>query len=119
MADKKMTKREMFTNILVLLNAAEADESLIAGIEHEIELLDKRSASKSPNAKKVAEQNANLAKVREVLAAADEGLRATEIANATDFTVQRVTALVRKMVESGEVTRTEDKKVATFTLNSN
>lgn len=116
MGEKKMTKKEMWATILVFLNAAEADAEIISGVEHEIALLDKRAGSKSVNAKHTAEQREAMDTVTSVLANANEGVRATAIAEATGFSVQRVTALVKKMVDSGEVVRAEVKKVAFFSL---
>ena len=114
MADKH-TKRDLFTNLLVFATAAEADAWVIEGIEHEIELLDKRASQKS-NPKREAEQRAMMLTVADAIDAAGEPVRATAIAEATDFSVQRVSALLRKMVLAGEVVRHEDKKVVTFTL---
>lgn len=117
MADKKMTKKEMWSLILVFLNAAEADETLIAGVEHEIELLDRKGSKKSVNATKVAEQNAAIALIADVLADATEPMKATPIGDAAGgMGVQRASAMLKKMVEAGTVVRTEDKGVAYFTL---
>ena len=119
---KKMTKREMFTTILGVLSALDVDESnidlaetLIAGVKHEIELLDKKSGSGKVNPKRAAEQVAAKAEIRQVMASG-EPMRATAIAAATpsDMSVQRVTALLRQMVADGIVTREQDKKVVTF-----
>lgn len=114
MADKH-TKRELFQTLLVLATASEADEWVVAGIQHELELLDKRSQSKGANPKRVAEQRRDMDAVSAVLS--DEPMRATAIANEVGFSVQKVTALLRKMVAANEAIRHEDKKVTTFTSN--
>jgi predicted transcriptional regulator len=116
MADTKHTKRELFETLLVFTTAAEAEDWVTSGIKHELELLNKRSANKKPNPKVAAEQRGYMDSIVTALEDADEPLRASAIATATGFSVQRVTALVKKMVDSGEVIRTENKKVATFSL---
>lgn len=116
MVEKKVTKREHLSNILVFLVAAEASPDTIAFVEHEIELLDRKRSSKAPDAKKVAEQNAIKDSIVSVLGNASEPMKATPIAEALDLTVQRVSALLRQMVADGTVVRTEEKKVATFSL---
>lgn len=124
MAEKKMTKREMFTTLIGIVGSlkpsddAEADlaVALIEGLKHEVALLDKRRATSKGDAKKKAEQTATKSAILSVLAEADEPMRATAIAEAVGVSVQKVTALVRQMVEAGEVVREQDKKVVTFAL---
>lgn len=114
---KKMTKREMFETILVILAAVEADKELSDGIQHELDLLAKRAASKGGNAKKEAEQNKVMADIAAVLDGADEPMRAGDIAKSLDVGIQKVTAMLKKMVDAGTVTRTEEKKVAFFSID--
>jgi len=115
MSDKH-TKRELFETLLVFASAAEADAWVIEGLEHELDLLDRKRATKGVDAKKAAEQAAATAVIRDTLAGATEPMRAGEVAKVTDLSVQRVSAMLRKMVLSGEVSRIEDKKVTTFSL---
>lgn len=113
---EKHTKKELFETLLVLAGATEADEWVIAGIEHELDLLAKRSASKRPDAKKAAEQAEIKAEIAATLAAADAPMKSGEIAKELDVSVQRVTALITQMVKDGTVIREQDKKVTTFSL---
>lgn len=115
MSDKH-TKRELFETLLVFATAAEADEWVLAGLEHEIELLDRKRDSKGIDAKRAAEQKAVIANIEGVLANAAEPLRATAIANEVGCSVQRASAMLRKMVLAGDAVRHEDGKVVTFTL---
>lgn len=117
MADTKHTKRELFETLLVFASAAEADEWVLKGLEHEIELLDRKRATKGVDAKKAAEQRAVMESIEAVLTDSDEALRATAIAEGVGCSVQRASALLRKMVAAGSVTRHEDKKVVTFSLS--
>lgn len=115
MAEKKMTKRELFTNVHAVLSAIDGAEELADGIAHELALVEKRASAKGTDAKRLAEQNI----VRQgILAVLSDGAehRVTDIAKTIDATPQRVTALISQMVKEGSVTRTQDKKVVTFSL---
>ena len=122
MAEKKMTKREKFE---MLLAKVEGDEMLTEFINHEIELLSAK-ASKG-NAKKNVEQEAFIDLIRDVLSEAPNPMQCGAIAkdarllgfewkdgNATS--PQRVSAMLKKMVESGDVVKTVDKKTSYFAL---
>ena len=117
MADKH-TNRELFETLLIFATAAEADAWVIEGLEHELELLDRKRGAKGVDAKKAAEQAAVIARIEDVLAGATEPMRVKEIVAALDddTTGQRVTAMVKKMVDAETVLRIEDKKIARFTL---
>jgi len=115
MSDKH-TKKELFETLLVFASAAEADGWVVAGIQHELDLLAKRAGAKGTNAKRDAEQASAMATVGIVLEDSDEPMRATAIAEAAGFSVQKVTALLKKMVDAGTVNREQDKKVVTFSL---
>ena len=121
MADK-MTKRELFTTLIGVvqtLDVTDGDiaiaEQLVAGLQHEVELLDRKRDSSKGDAKKKAEQASVKREIRATLADG-EAMRATAIAEQVGVSVQKVSALVRQMVADGEVARHEDKKVTTFTL---
>lgn len=116
MADvKKVTKRDNF-NALLGIEAVKADEALVAFIEHEIELLDKKnSADKKPTATQVANKG-----IKETLVASMEaGKRytVTELLKAVGdeaLTNQKVSALLRQLVAEGAVIKTEDKRKSYF-----
>ena len=92
---------------------------LVEFIDHEVELLTKKnSAEKKPTAQQV--QNAGIA------TAIVEGMEPNRLYTVTeviksipacaDLTNQRVSALLRQLVEAGKVKRTEDKRKAYFSL---
>lgn len=60
-----MTKREMFTATINVLATIEGTEELVQGLTHEIEMLDKKAASKSDKPTEKQEENAMFA--REIL----------------------------------------------------
>jgi hypothetical protein len=115
---KKLTKKDKFT---ALLNLAEvkADPSLVEFINHEIELLDKKNSSeKKPTAQQTANETIKVA----ILDHMEEGKRYTitdlikSVPECADLTNQRVSALVRQLVDDKVVVRTEDKRKAYFSL---
>jgi len=111
-----MTKVEMFNEI----KAVVADNAeMVEFIDHEIEMIQRKNARKSskPTAKQVA-NDALIVEIKTVLADSDAGMTATEVAKALDgeYTTQKISALLRKCVESGEVVKAYEKKVARFTL---
>ena len=115
---KKLTKRDHF-NALLSLSEVQANPALVAFIEHELELLDKKnSADKKPTAQQVANDGIKDAIV--------EGMEPTrlytvtelikEIAECNELTNQRVSALLRQLISEGKVVKTIDKRKPYFQL---
>jgi len=112
MADKKMTQRDYFNEIIDLA-LDNGREDIADFAKSRIALLDKKSDNKKPTKKQ--EENADLkVKIAEVVA--DKALTVTEVVKALDVEVsaQKVTALLKQMVDAGTVNRTVDKKTARF-----
>ena len=114
----KITKVEMF-NMIMALDAVQANKDMVDFIKHEIELLNKKASNKK--ATKTQEANVGImATIKSALALADKPVTITELqsldASLADFSNQKISALVRKLVESGEVVKTTDKKKSTFAL---
>mgnify|MGYP005606442099 CR=1 FL=1 len=114
MANKKMTKREMFEQIKASYPLTEAE---VAFIDHELELLSKKnSADKKPT----AQQAVNKSTQEAILANMEDGKMYTitdlikTVPECADMTNQRVSALVRQLVTDGAVVRIEDKRKAYF-----
>jgi hypothetical protein len=111
--EKKITKKEMFTQIMGVLT----DEAQIDFLKHEIELLDKKSASKKPT--KTQEMNEDL-KATILTVLSDEGMTASEVlASSTEFSGlsnQKITALLGQLIKEGKVIKNTDKKKSVFTL---
>ena len=115
MADKKITKKEMFGRVIALV---ELLEELDLGLEidfelseltdfatHEIELLEKKSSTKS---KKEKEKDVLDEKIKEsillILEAMETPMSASEILKRLvddyeDISIQKVSALLKKMCE--------------------
>lgn len=128
---RKPTKRMNFEALLGIEAVAE-NPVLVAFIEHEIELLDKKnSAEKKPTAKQTANVGVK-AEILEIVQAEPNRLfTVSDILKALgnpDFTNQKVSALMRQMYDvtgenpTGEqfaLIRLEEKRKAYFKFNPN
>ena len=111
----KITKKEMFT----MIKAQVKDNAeMVAFIDHEIELLDKKASNK----KATKTQEANVG-IKSTILAVLEGAKpmtVTEMQGASaelgELSNQKVSALVRQLVDAGDVVRIIDKKVSRFSL---
>ena len=115
----RMTKAQKF-QILADLPAVKADPMLSEFIAHVMELLAKKNtADKKPTAQQeaiaVIKQN-----VLTVLADGEKRTVSDLLKMVPDLpdtmTNQRMSAIVRQMVDAGQVVRTEDKRKAYFSL---
>lgn len=111
----KVTKREVINMML-------ADEGISANavyktyLEHELELLDKKSENRKPTK---AQQESEGIKERILATLSDEGQTVTDIlAKMGDSALsnQRVSALLRQMVADGKVAKGTDKRRSLFSL---
>ena len=120
--EKKTTKKEQYTNILNDLHAAgiTAHDEFI---KHELELLARKKTS-SKQTKEQEHTERLMLVIRDVL---DHPMRVAEIAANEEIlactdkdgnapSANKVSAVLRKMMDAGEVVRTEEKKIAYFTL---
>ena len=112
---KKMTKAEMFKALKDNYNLSVAE---IEFIDHEIELLEKKNGNRKPT--KAQEENVSYKTA--ILEGMVEGKAYTitdlikSIPSIADLTNQRVSALVRQLIDEGAVTRKEEKGKAYFSL---
>ena len=116
---KKMTKREYFTILRAAYPADAANaEDVLAFIDHEIELLAKKNTSEKKPTKTQIENEGNKQIVLNTLAAFTDGKTISEIQAANEVLAemsnQKVSALVRQMVQDGSLVRIEDKRKAYF-----
>ena len=113
----KITKREII-GMMMKEEVIKANPTYVAYLENELALLDKKAQNKK--ATKTQEQNVGIkATILEVLATIGSGT-VTDIQNGNEelsaLSNQKVSALVRQLVESGEVVKTTDKKKSIFSL---
>lgn len=105
--------------ILARIRSVMADDAeVVAYCDKKIAQLSAKATS--ANSKKSAEDEKYFIAISEVLAG-DKVMRATEILNALSsqfegLTIQKVTSMLTKMVANGEVVKTVEKKVSTFSL---
>jgi hypothetical protein len=121
MADKKMTKRDYF-NALLNISEVKENKSMVEFINHELELLEKKNASKST--KPTKKQGAN-DKLKDLILDSmelDTPYTVTELCNNIDIdqnllnelgvqtlTNSKVTSMLTQLVNIARVSRTESK----------
>ena len=116
----KITKREVI-GMMMNEEVVKANSTYVAYLENELALLDRKAQNKK--ATKTQEQNKSIkATILKVLATIGSGT-VTDIQNGNEelsaLSNQKVSALVRQLVESGEVVKTTDKKKSIFSLAEN
>ena len=113
----KITKREVI-GMMMNEEVVKANPTYVAYLKNELALLDKKAQNKK--ATKTQEQNKGIkTTILKVLATIGSGT-VTDIQNGNEelsaLSNQKVSALVRQLVESGEVVKTTDKKKSIFSL---
>lgn len=114
----KITKKEMF----MMIKAQVKDNAeMVAFIDHEIELLEKKASNKK--ATKTQEANVGIKSTILTVLEGAKPMTVTEMQGASaelgELSNQKVSALVRQLVEAGKVVKTIDKKVSRFSLADN
>lgn len=121
MANQKMTKATAWGIVkgIVEQSGHAQTAELVAKIDNELALLAKKnSAEKKPTAQQTANEGIKTA----IVEGMERGTPYTitdiikSVPACADLTNQRVSALMRQLVESGAVVRTEDKRKAYFSL---
>ena len=114
----KMTKRDYF-NTLLTFEEVKANADMTKFIQHELELLAKKNSS---DKKPTKQQEANALIETAILSGLnpDEKYTVTDIIKTlpecADLTNQRVSAILRNMVKSGDMVREEIKRKAYFSI---
>lgn len=114
---KKVTKRDNF-NALLKIEEVASNEQLVEFINHELELLDKKSASHSTA--KTANQKANeeiKTKIVDALVQLGKSTISelqTGSEEMAEYSNQKLSALLKQLVDSKQVVRTMEKKKAYF-----
>ena len=117
--EKKMTKKEMFT-LIATLNAN--DKAIVDFCNHEIELLERKKSQGNAKANEKMDKAVEL--VYEALAGMDKPVKVSELivqANLDELanesgvvSTQKVSALLKKLVDCGRATKFTDKKNTYF-----
>lgn len=122
--EKKMTKKEMFAQVIAMAKGEEvtvtADE-IVAFAEHEVELLDKKAGTKSKKETANEAENARLMGVIvDTLTESDKAMTVSELMTANaelgELSNQKVSALMKKLVDGGTVKKSTDKRKSVFSI---
>lgn len=120
MENKKMTKKDYF-NELLKIEAVASNGSLVDFINHELELLDKKS-SKSALSKTQVENNNIKDVIVSVLQESARPMTITEIQavneDLKELSNQKISALLKQLVDTDLVERIVDKKKTYFQIKS-
>ena len=119
---KKMTKKEMFAMVAkVVENSEVANKAeMLEFIAHEVELLEKKN-SKTGQTKTQKENEVLMAQLLEALAEFDKPITVSEFMKESSHEVatlsnQKLSALLKKLVDSEKVIKTVEKKKSFFSL---
>lgn len=117
---KKVTKKENF-NRLLKIEAVKNNSALVEFIEHELDLLNRKNASDRKLTGNAAENVELKKEVLEILSAEPNRLfTATEVwkkmKDWEKFSNQRVSSLLRQLIDEGKAVKTKDKKKSLFQL---
>lgn len=118
MTKKKMTKKEMFKEIAnVATELGRTD--IVDFANHEIELLENKS-SKKTETKTQKENVAIMETIVETLTDLAKPVRITDLQSANEtlanLSNQKISALLKKLVDSNKVAKTIEKKIAFFSI---
>lgn len=117
MAQTKVTKKEWYAILNGIVEKSEyADKDGVkAFIAHEIELLEKKSDSKSMT-KAQKENEVFIEQVYDAMVGLDKAMTVTELMaiDGLDFSNQKLSALLKKLVEGGRVAKTVEGKKSLF-----
>ena len=119
--EKKVTKKDRFSRIYAIVEESNASDKveLLGFIDHEVELLEKKSSKVTLTATQKA--NIELSEViKEVLADKPNSTVSELIKDErlSTYTNQKISALLKKLIDGGEVVKSTDKKVSRFSLKA-
>ena len=113
--ENKKTKKELFAEILKVVATDEHKKF----IQHELELIDKKAGNKKPT--KAQEENEKIkVQILEVLEVIDKPMQIKELqAEFTElagYSNQKISALLKQLVEDGKVEKISEKRETKFSL---
>lgn len=122
--EKKITKKEMFAQVIAMAQGREVAVSvdeIVAFAEHEIELLEKKAGTKSKKETANDAENARLMEVIvETLTGSEKAMTVSELMTANvelgELSNQKVSALMKKLVDGGRVQKSTDKRKSVFSI---
>ena len=119
---KKLTKRDRYAQLLAL-NEVKANPDLVAFIEHEVELLARKNTvngEKALTPNQIQNENFKLIIAEHMASASDRLFTVTELNKEVDvlndLSNQRISAILRQMVDAGKVEKVVDKRKSYFRM---
>lgn len=116
--EKKMTKKEMFAALIAKYDMTEEEKTFL---NHEIELLARKAGKdRKPTANQLA--NAGIKEEIVSILTGAERMTCTEIAkalqpsHAEDISVNKVSALMKQLIEAEKVVKTVEKRKSYFSV---
>lgn len=123
MEKTKLTKRDYFKMLTGVVENSGVDnrEELQAFINHELELLDKKSANRGTATTAKQKENEDLKEyIMGILTEINRAVTITELqaedVRLGELTNQRISAMLKQLKDEGKVVRTELKKKAYFKI---
>ena len=124
MTEKKITKRDMFNEIIKMMNGdpmSVSTQDIIEFANHEIELLNKKSSSSSGKQTKTQLENESYKEIiLETLKTADKPITISELMRRNEtiaeLSNQRVSAMLSQLRKAEKIVRTYEKKKAYFSI---
>ena len=111
----KKTKKDLF---LEVREVVAGNEELVAFVDHELELLDKKASTKSTKVND--EQVALMDKIVNVLNEIGRSVTISELqkenAEMAEYSNQKLSAMLKKLVDNKQVTKIVDKKKSYFKI---
>lgn len=117
---EKMTKKDYFNVLGEIVKGAnvENEAEILDFINHQIELLSKKSSVKTKTQK---ENEVLVERVYEALVTVGKTVTVSELQNVEgmgEFSNQKLSALLKKLVDTNRVVKTIDKKKSYFSVNA-
>lgn len=123
MEKTKLTKRDYFKMLAGVVENSGADnrEELQSFINHELELLDKKSASRGTTTTAKQKENEDLKEyILGVLTEVNRAVTITELqaedTRLGELTNQKISAMLKQLVDNNQVTKVVDKKKSYFKI---
>lgn len=110
-----MTKRENYAELRTLALAG-ARSDLVAFIDHEVELLDKKNKAPKKATRTQIENEGLKDRILDLLSGSPEPLTATAIGEVLGISVNKASALLTQLKEDNSVTREVIKRKAYFSV---
>lgn len=122
MMNKKMTKKDWFAMVIAVVGGSEVENKaeMLEFLNHEVALLEKKN-SRSGQTKTQKENEILLGQLKVALAEFEKPVTISDFMKGSAHEVatlsnQKLSALMKKLVDAGEVVKTTEKKKSYFSL---